>query len=472
MDTYIRSVIAVFACSGFLVTQATSEDFREQPAIKVAPVHDSIGPDMESIRQAIQQGRSLFRTKFNLSDGAGRPLATGDGKPTPRFARVDNPFQRIAGPDASACSSCHNEPRVGGSGDSVTNTFVGAHFSDPPTPSTLPRDTNERNSVTTFGSGVIETLAAEMTDELQAIRSRAVTEAKRTGSKIAVHLQTKGVSFGSIDAHPDGYIDYRAVQGIDYDLVIKPFGIKGIVISLREFSINALNQHHGIQPIERFGWERTGTTDFDQDGVANEFSIGQVTAMSLFQASLPPPQQAWSTKSDEILLEKRGEQLFRETGCAGCHRPELVLNSAIFNEPNKYNRPGALTPQYTTNTIKYDLGAHLDRDQSGRFVVRAFTDLKRHNMCDEDIKFFCNEERRQDNVRVNFFVTQKLWDLATSAPYCHRGDCTTLTEAIMAHGGEGRASRDAFVSLPTGEKQALIAFLNTLGRRDISEESP
>ncbi len=39
---------------------------------------------------------------------------------------------------------------------------------------------------------------------------------------------------------------------------------------------------HGIQAIERFGWERTGIEDFDSDCIENEMSIGNLTALIIF----------------------------------------------------------------------------------------------------------------------------------------------------------------------------------------------
>jgi CxxC motif-containing protein (DUF1111 family) len=62
------------------------------------------------------------------------------------------------------------------------------------------------------------------------------------------------------------------------------------------------------------------------------------------------------------------------------------------------------------------------------------------------------------------FLTAKLWDVATSAPYGHRGDLRTLSQAILSHGGEARPQREAFLRLPDEDKRALIAFLRTLGR--------
>jgi CxxC motif-containing protein (DUF1111 family) len=101
-------------------------------------------------------------------------------------------------------------------------------------------------------------------------------------------------------------------------------------------------------------------------------------------------------------------------------------------------------------------------DTDGAFV-EMYSDLKRHSMCDEEVRHFCNEERRQDNVHPSLFMTPRLWDLATSAPYCHRGDCTTLTEAVLAHGGEARASREGFRRLPEEQQRVVVAFLMSLG---------
>jgi hypothetical protein len=271
--------------------------------------------------------------------------------------------------------------------------------------------------------------------------------------------------------YPNGYIDYRKLEGIDYDLIVKPFGIKGIIISLREFAVGALNHHHGIQAIERFGWERTGIEDFDRDSIVNEFSLGQVSALTLFQANLPPPKQQFSINPIQRNQEKVGQDVFTKIGCADCHRKELELNSPIFYEPNEFNRPGALSSKYDSNRIKLDLSRYVGQS-SGNYIVRAFTDLKRHDMCDEEIRFFCNEKRKQDNVGLELFMTQKLWDISTSAPYCHRGNCSTLSEAIVGHGGEARASRDAYISSPRSERRALISYLLTLGKFDKTELSP
>jgi cytochrome c peroxidase len=426
----------------------------DPPAAIAVPAHEQIGSEGYPVARAIADGKTLFRAKFNTADGAGRPAATGDSKPTPRRS-AGNAFQRIAGPDANSCAGCHNEPRVGGSGDFAANVFVGAHLSDPLTLTTASSVTNERNTVTLFGSGVVEMIAREMTAELQDLRASAVSEASGGARPVVADLRAKGTSFGSLTAHPDGYVDYGNLTGVDFDLVVRPFGVKGVAASLREFTTFALNQHHGIQAIERFGWERTGHRDFDEDGYETEFTLGQVTAMVLFQAALPIPN---ASDDRESLVPGRGH--FEAIGCAVCHQPRTELLSSVFSEPGPFNRPGAMSARDTDHAVSIDLAV---RSQGGRSFVEMYSDLKRHVMCDREIRHFCNEERRQDNVRPELFMTPRLWDLATSAPYCHRGDCTTLTEAILAHGGEGRSAREAFLGLPPPQQRELVDFLRSLG---------
>lgn len=432
------------------------EFIADPPAITVFPNHDKIGSKSYPIEQAIADGRKLFKTKFNILDGAGRPQATGDSKPTPR-GDVGATSKRIAGPDANSCAGCHNEPRVGGSGDFVANVFVGAHQSDPPTISVSTDETSERNTVTVFGSGVVELIAREMTEQLHQQRETAITKARRIGKPVVAKLQGKTTDFGTITAFPDGYIDYSKIDGIDFDLIVRPFGVKGVAASIREFTTFALNQHHGIQAIERFGWERTGLPDFDGDGVDIEFTIGQVTALVLFQATLPVPN-----RNAHHMAMSEGFSIFESIGCSECHTPKTAINSNIFTEPGHFNRPGAMNSKYAATIVEAELDIPTDNTD---FFVYMFSDLKRHNMCDSEIRHFCNEKIRQDNVHEELFMTPRLWDLNTSAPYGHRGDCSTVSEVILAHGGEARIAREKFRELSREKKKSLIIFLISLGTR-------
>jgi hypothetical protein len=454
--------LRVLLASALLATLAhafaqgrTPLEIYDEPAITVSPDHNKIGKEY-SLTRAVRDGKVLFRTKFNLADGAGRPLATEHIFPTRRS--VPGPaFQRVAGPDANSCAGCHNQPQVGGSGDFATNVFVAApQFGDVLNESINPSFSAERFTRSLFGIGGIEIAATEMSRELIRLRDSGLRDAKNSGHDVEVVLLAKGISFGSILVTPDGDQDSSKLVGISPDLILRPFNAKGTMVSIRDFTVVASNQHHGMEASEMFGEARTGINDFGGNGTGKGLSDGQVTAMSLWQASLLAP--------DNRGFEKQpGFRLFKQLGCDSCHISSMHLQSNTFNEPNEFNREGVMSPAETRNHIKMPL--KLERDGKG-FVLHAFTDLKRHTMCDEKRHFFCNERKKQDKVPLNEFMTPRLWDLNTKAPYCHRGDCTTITEAIEAHGGEASAATDAFDALPRVDKVSLVRFLKSLGSRE------
>ena len=456
MKSVLRSVLSAAYCGLMLYALAhAGAEIYDGPAISVFPDHEKIGKSYPLTR-AIADGKRLFITKFNLADGAGRPFATEHNFPT-RRSEPGPSVQRIAGPDASSCAGCHNQPKVGGSGEFATNVFVAApQFGSTPNESINSAFANERNTRSLWGIGGIEIAATEMSRELNLQRDAAMRQAQEDGRNVEVKLSAKGVQFGTIVVTPEGDLDSTRLEGISPDLVIKPFNAKGTVVSIRDFTVVALNQHHGIEPIEMFGETRTGFKDFDGDGKESEFSNGQTTALTLWQASLPAP-------NNQGFQKHPGFKLFKQIGCDGCHLPAIHLQSNVFKEPNEFNREGVLAPTDTKNVIRMPLPlAH----ESTGYVINAYTDLKRHVMCDDKRNYFCNERKKQDKVPLNEFMTSRLWDLNTKAPYCHRGDCTSITEAIEAHGGEAGAAADAFDTLPRKDKITLVQFLKSLGSRE------
>lgn len=437
----------------------------DPPAISVFPDHDKAVSGVLPLKEFIDNGKTLFGTAFNILDGAGRPNSTGDSKPTNR-RRPSAEFNRIAGPDASACADCHNRPSQGGAGGFAATTFVGAHFSDPPTLSIDLARTNERNTITVFGSGAIEMIAREMSEDLRNSYKEAAIRAETQQIEVVLKLRTKGVDFGQITVRPDGTYGTESIDGVDPDLVVKPFGVKGVAVSLREFSNFALNQHHGIQSEERFGWTRTGTRDFDGDGVNNEFTIGQLSALTLYQASLPLPIRAAYTTPSVEQLSKLGETRFHDIGCTRCHIPSLPLKSAWFLEPNPFNRPGSLVPRDVSGQIampfNFKTNAAYKKDSTGNTRIMAYTDLKRHTICDNEDPYFCNEKIRQDFVPTEKFLTAKLWDVGTARMYGHQGRLTTVSEAIYHHSGEAKKEKKSYLALPKEDQRSIVMFLKSL----------
>lgn len=476
-----KIVVCIFFLGGIIGfgdneagAQREAMPFGERPALEKHLDQTEIESGRIPFDELLEIGERMFTARWNVLDGQGRPAATGSGIPTKRDPKNAQRFARVLGPDATSCADCHFQPTTGGAAGFAANVFVLAQTLDPPTDSTSAEFSNERNSLGMNGAGAIELLARQMSMALHDIRAAAVTEARSSGRPVTKPLVTKGVNFGQITALPDGTVDTSRVEGVDSDLIIKPFNQKGTVVSLRVFSINAMNHHHGMQAVERFGIGQRdsqgnliATPDFDQDGVPDELTAGDITALTLFQAAMNIPGRVLPDDPMRRTAAERGEQLFAAIGCTDCHRPALILDNPIFSEPGPFNPPGNLRPTEVARPVTFDLTRdgptpRLERTSGGSAIVRAYTDLKRHVICDEQDPFFCNERRVQDGVPSNRFLTRKLWDVGSTAPYGHRGDLTTITEAILHHAGEARPQRDRFTALGQAEQAAIVEFLKTL----------
>ena len=448
-------------------------DIPDRPKIEQHLEQDTIVEESLTFDALFEHGETLFKTAFNRCDGQGRPATTGTGD----HRAPDEPaFSRVSAPDSNSCAGCHNQPRMGGAGDFVANVFVMGQAADPVLDSTSSEFANLRNTLGMFGAGPIEMLAREMTMDLHAVREEALQQAQDKGEVISLSLDTKGVNFGTITAHADGTLDTSGVRGIDPDLIIRPFHQAGVVVSLREFTVNAMNHHHGMQAEERFDLNPDkASSDYDGDGVERELTVGDITAITIWQAALGIPSQVYPTDPEILESALLGEVLFEEIGCSGCHIPELPLDSCLFTEPNPYNPAGTFAD--TSQSYAFDMcqqgeSPRLEANGNGT-IVRAYTDLKRHNLCDapdeEDaIRFYCDEQLAQDRPDqdgrpgAEFFLTRKLWDVGNSAPYGHRGNLTTIAEAILMHGGEARPVRDQYALLSYDDKLAIVDFLHTL----------
>jgi len=444
----------------------------------------------------LAHGLQLFSANWTDQEGGGRPLTKGTGRP------VSDPsqplagmrgFNRLSAPDAGSCAACHNAPFgiVGGGGDFVTNVFLLAQRFDFMTFD--PKDTvptrgtvDERGETASlndaadlrattgmFGAGYLEMVARQMTGDLQTIRD--TIRAGETRDLIA-----KGVRFGSLSRTKDGLWDTSKVEGLGRlslitagstsppTLIVRPWHQASNVVSLREFSNTAFNQHHGIQSTERFGLDQ----DPDGDGFRNELTRADVTAVSVWQATLQVPGRVIPRDAAIERAVLAGERAFGRVGCAGCHVPRLPLDNRgwIYSEPNPYNPPGNLRTG-ETRELSVDLSSDLLpqprlRPAGGIVWVDAYTDFKLHDICEpgEREPLDMNQSQwskrlREGNCR---FLTKRLWGAANEPPFYHHGLFMTLRQAVLAHAGEALDSRRAFQSLPAVEQDAVIEFLKTL----------
>ncbi|MBK9137851.1 MAG: thiol oxidoreductase [Verrucomicrobia bacterium] len=463
------------------------------------PRHLQDGEEFQlSIPELVAFGQKLFAANWTSQEGAGRPLTKGTGSPLSDPTRplvFPRNFNRISAPDANSCAGCHDNPVVGGNGDLVGNVFVLAQRFDFATFNLLDalptcETVDERGQHTTqqtignfratpgmFGAGYIEMLARQMTADLQAIRNRL-----KPGQ--TAPLVSKGVSFGTLTRRANGTWDTSKVQGLAApslvsvsatappSLILRPFHQAGHVISLRQFSNNAYNHHHGIQPTERFGTD----TDQDGDGLANEMTRADVTAVSVFQATMPVPGRVIPRDPAIEAAVLKGEAKFAEIGCVRCHVPALPLDNFgwIYTEPNPFNPAGNLRPG-DAPTFSVDLSdpelptPRLPVSAGGVVWVPAFTDLKLHDITSGP------DDPNREPIDMNQpagtagffagngkFLTRKLWGAYGKPNFYHHGLYTTMREAILAHAGEAESERLAFEALSPYERDCVVEFLKTL----------
>lgn len=447
---------------------------------------------------AFDIGDKLFNNTLNDADGVGANVGNGE-----RFTRVPRadlagPGQwashvpaRPTGPSAASCNACHGRPADDGAGRIETNIV-----SDPLRTGRLD-SMIQRSTPHLFGAGAIQRLAEEMTDDLQRTARAASDEACRTGAPVTRELASKGVKFGSITARPSGEhpctatLETSRVEGVSGDLIVRPFNWKGSTASLRRFTRDAAHHEIGMQGVELVGEGRDG----DFDGVVNELSVGDITALAVYLAGQPRPTTRTelaalglvdAVSGAELGAIARGRERFSAAGCAVCHVPTMICEDPVFAEPSRspFFRDAAfpagqdpaalglsgaaailfdLTQDQPDNRFAIEnehapalLGAFV-RDERGRAIVELYGDLKRHDMGPG-----LAESIDEIGTGRAVFLTENLWGVGSTAPYLHDGRAATLAEAILAHGGEAQSSRDAFAAMPDHEKRDILTFLNNM----------
>jgi len=430
--------------------------------------------------RSIRRGRQIFQRKFTMAQGVG-PRASAESMGNIRETRA------LGAGLSDSCAGCHGRPRgsAGFGGDVVTRP-------------------DSRDAPHLFGLGLQEMLADEITADLRAIRARAVRDAAagRTGTRcrrgspgcgtpgpVTVRLVSKGISFGRLTAFPDGTVDTSQVDGIDADLRVRPFFHHGETISIREFAIGAFHAEMGLQASDPvlcaatdpvapsaaispagFAYDPTldkferppgcDGSDPDGDGVSDEIDPAVIDHMEFYLLNYFKPGLGAQTARTQ-----RGRARMDTLGCTGCHVADLVIETdrrvadveTVFDPARGiFNRLFATAePRF----VAIDDGAQhpLVLPAAQSFVVKNFfADFKRHDLGP------AFHEREYDGTMQTEFLTEALWGVGSSAPYGHDGRSINLEEVILRHGGEARASRDAFARLGEIERREVLDFLGTL----------
>lgn len=211
----------------------------------------------------------------------------------------------------------------------------------------------------------------------------------------------------------------------------------------------------------RFGWKAEQPSVRMQVATAFVEDIGITSTLmpnenlSFYEETNRPPKSPSSPEaSDQVLNNvvlyssllavparrnvedpavRRGQALFRQLNCAACHVPELAT------------------------------GAETAFPELSLQIIRPYTDLLLHDMGEG-----LADGRPSYDASGSEWRTPPLWGVGLIFKVnghtflLHDGRARNLTEAILWHGGEAKMAREEFRRLSQADRNALIAFLESL----------
>ena len=197
----------------------------------------------------------------------------------------------------------------------------------------------------------------------------------------------------------------------------------------------------------------------DEDGVSLEIHDGMLTTVVGYLAQLEVPTIRPPRDPGLVDAWAAGRSHFDEIGCAGCHVPTLELEDTKLDARED---PDPNRATFIIDVAKDGDGPKIEPKYAGAktpYLVHLFSDLKRH-----DMGAALATPAAQGTIPARVFLTRPLWGLAETAPYLHDGRAPTVHEAIVLHGGEATAARDAYLALDENGRASVRVFLASLSR--------
>ena len=218
------------------------------------------------------------------------------------------------------------------------------------------------------------------------------------------------------------------------------FGHKAGSPSVNEQSQDAFAGDIGISvPLHPDGWgecteaqaacrEAPHGGSESQDGLEADAKV--VDLVVFYSRNLAVPMRR-DHDSPEVLAGKR---LFHQIGCASCHRPSYRTRADESVAPEQ-------------------------RDQ----LIWPYTDMLLHDMGEG-----LADNRPEGVANGREWRTAPLWGIGLTPVvnghhlYLHDGRARGLLEAILWHGGEAQAQRDAVIALDAADRERLLRFVESL----------
>ena len=209
------------------------------------------------------------------------------------------------------------------------------------------------------------------------------------------------------------------------------FGMKANTSTLQVQVATAFQQDMGItsyvQPLKSVH----GQSQMSFVPTSNTTDLADTTlnAVIFYIRTLAVPARRDVTNAQVV----RGEQLFKQMNCSGCHIPTMYTG---------------VDPQLPALSNQR---------------IHPYTDMLVH-----DMGAALADNRPDFQANGNEWRTPALWgrglfEKTNGVPYyLHDGRARNFTEAILWHGGEAQNSRDQFTHLSKTDRAAVLAFLRSL----------
>jgi len=274
-------------------------------------------------------------------------------------------------------------------------------------------------------------------------------------ARLSARIAPPMIGLGLLEAVPDGQIlDWADPEDADGDGIS---GRAGVAVDLAS----------GDPALGRFGWRASQPSLKQQAAAAFSGDIGLSTslfpdghgdcteAQSECRAALTGSAKAGKPEITNTMLDLvafysrhlavparrrpddptvvRGGEVFREAGCAACHRPSLVTATE------------GVDPALAGQTIW------------------PFTDMLLHDMGPG-----LADGLPEGGATGSEWRTPPLWGIGLTETvnghthFLHDGRARSVLEAILWHGGEAQAARDRVVALSPEERAALLDYVNSL----------
>lgn len=378
----------------------------------------------------------------HLKDGRGHPPAQAADKPVSLFLRLSVPGG-VAPQDIRDWLATMPDPTYGGQLQTFAANGLAAEGAMVTTYTDLP---------VALGDGTVVTLRQPH----YAIADPAYGPVP-AGLQLSPRIAPQMIGLGLLEAIPAGDLLARVDEGdangdgISGRASVVPslelgqnalgrFGLKAGAATIRDQSAGAFAGDMGLSTaLHPDPWGdctptqttcRTAPTGQQadlRDGL--EVDNQSLDLVTFYARNLGVPERR-ALNDPQVL---RGKELIYGLNCTGCH-----------------------TPKYVT--------ARLETQPEQSFqLIWPYTDLLLHDMGPG-----LADDRPEGRATGREWKTPPLWGIGLTAQvsghtqFLHDGRARSLLEAILWHGGEAQAARDAVVALPKADRDAILAFLESL----------